>query len=169
MTCGDVEIRAELRDGVVVVEAWRDGAVVRQMRVEPPRPRDERPIVCVDLNGVLDSYTGWKHEKHFDPPRAGADRFLDALRGRGYRVVVHTTRWRDDVEAWLREHGLYERVDEITNEKVAAHVFVDDRAVTFQGDFEATLEEIDRFAAHWEYQSARDESAAASAGVSDAP
>jgi hypothetical protein len=32
----------------------------------------------------------------------------------------------------------------------AAHVFVDDRAVCFRGDFEKTLREIDAFAAHWE-------------------
>ena len=31
-----------------------------------------RPIVCVDLNGVLDAYTGWKNADHWDPPRPGA-------------------------------------------------------------------------------------------------
>jgi hypothetical protein len=34
--------------------------------------------------------------------------------------------------------------------RVAAHVFVDDRAVCFRGDFGETLREIDRFSAHWE-------------------
>ena len=27
-----------------------------------------RPIACIDLNGVLDSYTGWQGPAHFDPP-----------------------------------------------------------------------------------------------------
>ena len=40
---------------------------------------DSRPIVCVDLNGVLDRYTGWRHEKHWDPPRPGADRITGHL------------------------------------------------------------------------------------------
>jgi hypothetical protein len=169
MKFGRVEIRAEERDGVVVVQAWRDGVVLREMRVDVEPVVDERPIVCVDLNGVLDSYSGWKDGKHFDPPRDGAGAFLDALRARGYRVVVHTTRWRDDVDSWLRDYGLRDKVDDITNEKVPAHVFIDDRALTFQGDFARTLAELDSFAAHWEYHAARDDSASASAGVSDAP
>jgi hypothetical protein len=111
---------------------------------------DSRPIVCVDLNGVLDTYTGWKDEKHWDPPRPGAGDFLRELGERGFRVVVFTTRWGDDVRAWLAEHGLDAWVSEVTDRKPAAHVFVDDRAVRFQGDFAATLEEIRDFRAHWE-------------------
>jgi len=107
----------------------------------------ERPIVAVDLNGALDTYSGWKGPEHWDAPPPGAAEFLDALRARGYRIVIHMTRWRDDAEAWLRKHGLLDRV---TNEMVAAHVFVDDRAVCFRRDFEATLREIEEFSAHWE-------------------
>src|SRR4051795_9339966 len=88
---------------------------------------DDRPVVCVDLNGVLDSYTGWRHEKHWDPPRSGAAEFLRGLDERGYRVVVFTTRWADDARAWLAEHGLDRWVSEVTDKKPAAHVFVDDR------------------------------------------
>lgn len=111
---------------------------------------DPRPIVCVDLNGVLDLYTGWKDPEHWDPPREGAGEFLKALDERGFRVVVFTTRWGDDARAWLAAHGLDRWVSEVTDRKPAAHVFVDDRAVCFRGDFGATLEEIVRFRAHWE-------------------
>src|ERR1043165_1266624 len=111
---------------------------------------DEGPIVAAALNGVLDTYSGWRGPEHWAAPRPGAAEFLDALRARGYRIVIHTTRWRDDAEAWLRKHGLLDRVDLVTNEKVAAHVFVDDRAVCFRGDFDATLREIEAFSAHWE-------------------
>lgn len=110
----------------------------------------ERPIVCVDLNGVLDTYTGWHGADHFDPPREGARAFLEELRTRGLRIVVFTTRYSDDVRRWLREYDLQDLVDDVTDRKPAAHVFVDDRAVCFRGDFAATLREIDRFAAHWE-------------------
>ncbi len=111
---------------------------------------DEARIACVDLNGVLDAYTGWRGADHFDPPRDGARTFLQQLNDRGFRVVVFTTRWADDVWAWLRAHGLDTLVDDVTDRKPAAHVFVDDRAVCFRGDFDATLREIDAFAAHWE-------------------
>lgn len=111
---------------------------------------DNRPIVCVDLNGVLDRYTGWKDADHWDEPREGAAEFLRRLRADGYRVVVFTTRYADHVREWLAVHGLAEHVDEVTDRKPPAHVFVDDRAVRFTGDFAATLEEIGRFTAHWE-------------------
>ena len=108
------------------------------------------PIVCVDLNGVLDSYTGWKHPDHWDPPRAGAREFLESLTARGFAVVVFTTRHHVQVRAWLDEHGLMPYVSDVTRTKPPAHVFVDDRAVCFRGDFEDTLRNVCEFKAHWE-------------------
>lgn len=110
----------------------------------------ETPLVCVDLNGVLDSYTGWKHAEHWDPPRAGAAEFLRGLTDRGFDVVVFTTRHPGQVRRWLREHGLAEYVSAVTRRKPPAHVFVDDRAVCFRGDFDDTLRRIVAFKAHWE-------------------
>jgi hypothetical protein len=109
-----------------------------------------KPLACVDFNGVLDAYEGWRGPDHFDPPRPGAREFLDALRTRGFDVVVFTTRWPDDVWRWLREHGMADCVTEVTDRKPAAHVFIDDRAVCFRGDYDATLRDVDAFAAHWE-------------------
>jgi hypothetical protein len=65
-------------------------------------------------------------------------------------VIVFTTRYPDDVRGSLREHGLDSLVDDVTDRKPAAYVFVDDRAVCFRGDFDQTLRDIDRFVAHWE-------------------
>ena len=109
-----------------------------------------RPIACVDLNGVLDTYAGWLGPSHFDPPREGARGFLEALTARGFDVVIFTTRYADDVWVWLRGHGLDHLVSDVTDRKPPAHVFVDDRAVCFRGDFTQTLTDIDRFTAHWE-------------------
>ena len=91
------------------------------------------PIVCVDLNGVLDQYRGWKDPTHWDAPRRGAARFLARLASAGFRVVVFTTRYPPDARRWLRRHGLHRHVVEVTDRKPAAHVFVDDRAVCFRG------------------------------------
>jgi hypothetical protein len=109
-----------------------------------------KPIVCVDLNGVLDAYQGWRGPEHWDAPRPGAAEFLRTLNERGFDVIVHTTRWRDDAVRWLEQHGLMQFVSEVTDRKVAAHVFVDDRAVCFRGDFNETLREIAEFRAWWE-------------------
>ena len=106
-------------------------------------------IVCVDLNGVLDDYQGWRGPKHFDGPRAGAREFLEALVNRGYGVVVFTTRYAPDVWQWLRDYQLDSFIIDVTDRKPPAHVFVDDRAVCFRGDFGSTLREIELFSAHW--------------------
>jgi FMN phosphatase YigB (HAD superfamily) len=126
------------------------GEPAPQHHPQPNASAAEARIACVDFNGVLDAYTGWRGADHFDPPRAGARSFLEALVSRGFRIVVFTTRWPDDVWRWLREHGLEHLVERVTDRKPAAHVFVDDRAVCFRGDFDETLREIDSFVAHWE-------------------
>jgi hypothetical protein len=110
----------------------------------------ERPIVCVDLDGVLNAFDGWKGADYFHPPRPGAREFLESLARRGYRVVVFTVRWTPHVEAWLARYGLSEHVWMVTDKKPAAHVYVDDRAICFDGDFEKTLDRISGFKAHWE-------------------
>jgi hypothetical protein len=110
----------------------------------------QAPIVCVDVNGVLDAYTGWKDADHWDPPRPGAGAFLRSLSEGGFDVVIFTTRHSADVRRWLRTHGLLQYVKAITRRKPPAHVFVDDRAVCFRGNFDETLERIIRFKAHWE-------------------
>ena len=119
---------------------------MRRLNLDNP----DRPLACVDLNGVLDAYTGWKHADHWDPPRPGARAFLEALRGKGFDIVVFTTRHPTGVRQWLRTHGLYDLVGAVTRRKPPAHVFIDDRAIRFNGDFDAAVREAAAFKAHWE-------------------
>jgi hypothetical protein len=111
---------------------------------------EEKPVVCVDLDGVLNTFDGWKGAEHFHEPRPGAREFLERLNILGYRVVVLTVRWAPHVEEWLASNGLAPYVSEVTDRKPPAHCYVDDRAVCFHGDFEAALDQISRFKAHWE-------------------
>ena len=99
---------------------------------------------------MLDEYRGWKDPSHWDPPRRGAARFLGALAASGFQVVVFTTRYAPDARRWLRRHGLLRYVAAVTDRKLAAHVFVDDRAVCFRGNFGAALKSVREFRAHWE-------------------
>ena len=47
------------------------------------------------------------------------------------------------MENWLRAHDI--EVDEVTEFKPPALVYVDDRAVRFRGDWEQTIDEIRQF------------------------
>lgn len=106
--------------------------------------------VCVDLDGVLNLYDGWRGGDFFHPPRPGAAEFLRRLRENNFRVIVFTIRWAAHVEEWLDRNGLRQFVDSVTDKKPVAHVYLDDRAVCFRGDFEEALRQIAAFKAYWE-------------------
>lgn len=114
--------------------------------------RDEpstRRTVCVDLNGVLDTYPGWQGYVSWHPPREGAADFLRSLNREGFKVVILTVRDPVDARRWLETHGLSAQVAEVTNRKPPAVAYVDDRALCFQGDFESTLEDLLTFEPFW--------------------
>lgn len=103
--------------------------------------------IAVDLDGVLNLYDGWKGPEAFAEPRPGAREFLEEARTT-YRVVIHTTRDPEAVTKWLEANGfpLYE----VTSQKVPAVVYLDDRALPFQGSFDGVLEKIRAFRPFWE-------------------
>lgn len=106
--------------------------------------------IAVDFDGVLHPYTdGWVGPVPADePPTEGAETFLATLVGDGFRIVVFSTRC--DTEeglagtcAWLDKHKLTPMIHDVTCQKPAAVAYVDDRAVTFRGDWASVLNEID--------------------------
>lgn len=108
-----------------------------------------KPILCLDFDGVIHSYTsGWKGADIIpDPPVEGAIAFmLGALRE--FDVVVLSSRsnqkgGRGAMQRWLQEHAggaWYESPDgpglediRFVTEKPPALVTLDDRAITFDG------------------------------------
>ena len=115
----------------------------------PPLPK----TIAIDLDGVLSAYRGNYQHKVIESPAAGAREFLINLRQAGYRIVVHSTRQCTHVEEWLFAHDLFDLVDHVQGShqgKPLAHVYLDDRAVRFNGDFDAALAEIESFKAWWE-------------------
>lgn len=114
-----------------------------------------KPILCLDFDGVIHSYTsGWKGADVVpDPPVDGAMRFIwDA--SEHFTVAIHSSRsaQRDGIAAmkkWLERHFReYWAADRTTcddklaelvwaTEKPPAMVTLDDRAVTFTGEWPA--------------------------------
>lgn len=102
--------------------------------------------VCFDFDGVLHSYTSeWISAGVIpDPPVPGIrDVILELIR-RGYGVVIHSVRGREEegraaMAEWLRSFDFPEI--EIVTAKPYAVVYVDDRGMTFDGK---TLDLVDR-------------------------
>jgi hypothetical protein len=103
-----------------------------------------KPILCVDFDGVVHSYTSkWTTADEIkDPPVAGAmEWLLEATKF--FRVVIYSSRSKDSggIQAmtdWMRHYGGSEvvKVVEFAHEKPAAFLTVDDRAICFYGRFD---------------------------------
>lgn len=105
--------------------------------------------ICLDFDGVIHSYrSGWQGETVIpDPPMHGAKEAIRRLRER-YRVVIHSARTSTDqgieaVRLWLARHEI--EVDDVCQHKPPAHVYVDDRAIAFNGEWEETIAAINEF------------------------
>ena len=105
--------------------------------------------ICLDFDGVIHSHQhGWQGEAVIpDPPVHKVDQAIAELR-KDYRVVVFSARCRTDegveaIRAWLVKHNI--EVDEVCRDKPPAHVYVDDRAVRFSGDWQQTIADIHNF------------------------
>lgn len=113
-----------------------------------------KPILCLDFDGVIHSYSsGWKGAAVIpDPPVPGSLKFIaDALKH--FRVAIYSSRsgQAGGINAmieWLgywsvdKEHGMPGDFDHATwssiewpTEKPAAMLTIDDRALTFTGNW----------------------------------
>jgi len=105
--------------------------------------------VVLDFDGVIHSYTSkWKGVDVIpDPPVEGIKEAIEDIR-KHYKVVVVSTRCfqeggLDAIKKWLDKYNI--TVDEVLAHKPPAIVYVDDRALTFDGDAKGLLSKIRRF------------------------
>lgn len=122
---------------------------------------ERKPILCLDFDGVIHSYaSGWQGAAVIpDPPVPGAMEFIIHASER-FRVCIFSSRSRqpggiDAMKGWLRMYltlvmDTYAEADEVfarvewPDEKPPALVTIDDRAITFTGDW-PSLDEIAAF------------------------
>lgn len=99
--------------------------------------------IAVDFDGVIHAYSkGWHDGTIYDPPKLGALEGLRALLDQD-AVFILTARDIGQVAAWLLDHGFHVRVGYdgefwnergpllVTNRKLPATAYLDDRAVRF--------------------------------------
>ena len=114
--------------------------------LEKQEIHQKRRTICLDFDGVVHSYqSGWHGEDIIpDPPIHNVDKVIKRLR-KDFLVVIFSARCRTDegvqaIKDWLGKHNI--EVDEVCRNKPPAHVYVDDRAVRFTGDWEETITAI---------------------------
>jgi hypothetical protein len=106
--------------------------------------------VCLDFDGVLNNYTGWKGKDHLGEPKEGIKKFLEELSKKFDKIIIETTRDKLAVAVWLKKHGLSKYIINIYDKKPIATVYIDDRAIKFNGNFKYALKELEYFKTYWE-------------------
>lgn len=105
--------------------------------------------LLLDFDGVFNLYEGYVPDE-LPEIRPGIEEFLIDLKEQGFELVVFTARTPlEDVREWLLEKNLMQYIEDVTNIKIPAKLYIDDNALTFEGDFESTLNEVRGFKPYW--------------------
>jgi len=114
--------------------------------------------VVFDFDGVIHSYkSGWQGIDNIpDEPVDGIKDVIDELLEKGYEVVIVSTRCSDPngmiaMSKWLEKYGI--KVSRLCATKPPAMVYVDDRAINFDGKCEGLVGKIETFKSWTEKES----------------
>lgn len=116
-----------------------------------------RETIALDFDGVIHKYSkGWHDGSAYDPPMDGAIEHIKKLMER-YTVYVFSTRDPQQIQDWFGKYGeqiptqlipadqmfwVTPNVLGIARHKVVAYVWLDDRALRFEGDWNRAYKSI---------------------------
>ena len=105
-----------------------------------------KKTIMIDLDGVLDNYT--KYTDEIPEIRKGAKDFVKKL-SKDYELILFTTRPSKQAVEWLQNNKIDKYFTNVTSVKYPAYIYIDDRAIKFEGNYNKTLEEIEKFKVNW--------------------
>lgn len=107
--------------------------------------------ICIDIDGTICQYLEWVSPYHFGKVLPGAKETINKLHNDGWYIIIFSTRSNKDIVGdFLRHNNIY--FDSINENpfqpenalggKPIADVYLDDRAITFRGDWSNAYTEI---------------------------
>lgn len=106
--------------------------------------------ILIDLDGVLNEYGNSPFNKDYIPPlKKGAEHFLKNL-SKTENLYLFTTRNVILATKWLLENNIDKYFEDVTNIKIPAHLYIDDRCICFDGDYKKALKQIQNFKTYWQ-------------------
>ena len=108
----------------------------------------KKKIICLDLDGVIYPNLIWLGSDTLrGKPVDRAKETIDKLK-EDYTIIVNSARFNDiktipKVKEWLDDNNIY--YDEIAEKKPHADIYIDDKAIGFNGDWEETLTDVYKF------------------------
>lgn len=120
--------------------------------------------ICIDIDGTICRYSVWRGESHFGEVLPGAKEAILQLHNEGWYVIIYSTRSnKDEIKQFLEKEEIY--FDSINQNpfqpynaiggKPIADVYLDDRAVTFKGNWHEAYKEVMNFIP-WENKGVKD-------------
>ena len=117
--------------------------------------KKEGRTIAIDFDGVLADYSkGFQGKDVFGEMIPGADNATKVLKENDWTIIIYTTRPATDaLKKWLKDnHITYDYINENPNQpedskgcKLIADVYLDDRAVCFDGEWSWTIRRIADF------------------------
>lgn len=104
--------------------------------------------IFLDFDGVMNDYQGWQGEDVLFSPREGLEEFLQQL-SQKFKIYIFTARNKDNVQNWVDKNNLSEYIQDVTDKKEPAYLYIDDRAISFDGDYDKTVAAIEKFEPYW--------------------
>ena len=106
--------------------------------------------ICFDFDGVIHSYvSGWHGDTVIkDPVVEGIAQAIKDIRDAGYQVIIQSTRCKTlngvhAIRKYLKDNNI--EVDGISSTTPPAIVYIDDRAIRFDGNAASLLEKVNSF------------------------
>ena len=111
--------------------------------------------VAVDFDGVIAEYYHFRGKGVFGPPVKGVVEELIKLKRLCWRIIINTTRsetWL--VKEYLNKYGIpwdfvnynpENHTRDLSPSKIIADVYIDDRAIAFDGEWKGMAKRVDSF------------------------
>jgi len=108
-----------------------------------------KKIILIDLDGVLNEYGKEKFDERYIPEiKEGAKEFVSEL-SKQFDLYLFTSRNLLLSSKWLIDNNLDKFFKDVTNIKIPAFLYIDDRTICFNGDYKDTFENIQKFSVYW--------------------